>query len=116
MSNYGFEKSAPQASLHQIAEMLRSAVDAIISIDAAGLIESVNPATEELFGYSTPELVGQNVRMLMPNPYQEEHDSYIRQYRQTGQKKIIGIGREVGGQAKGWFDFPDASFRQRIRD
>ena len=106
MSSYGFEKSAPHASLHQIAEMLRSAVDAIISINAVGIIESVNPATEALFGYSTPELVGQNVRMLMPNPYQDEHDSYIRQYRQTGQKKIIGIGREVVGKRKDGSTFP----------
>jgi PAS domain S-box-containing protein len=106
VSTYGFDKPAPQASLHHLAAMLRSAVDAIISIDAAGTIESVNPATETLFGYLAGELVGQNVKMLMPAPYWSQHDSYIRQYRQTGQRKIIGIGREVVGQRKDGSTFP----------
>ncbi len=106
MSTYGFDKSAPQASLHQLAAMLRSAVDAIISIDATGIIESVNPATETLFGYAAAELIGQNVKILMPEPYRGEHDSYIRQYRHTGQRKIIGSGREVTGRRKDGSIFP----------
>ena len=106
MSSYGFEKSAPQASLHQLAAMLQSAVDAIISINAVGMIESVNPATETLFGYVAPEMLGQNVRMLMPDPYQSQHDGYIRQYRKTGHRKIIGIGREVTGRRKNGSIFP----------
>ncbi len=106
MSTYGFDKPVPQASLHHLAAMLRSAVDAIISIDAVGIIESVNPATEALFGYAGGELLGQNVKMLMPEPYREQHDSYIRQYRQTGHRKIIGIGREVVGQRKDGSTFP----------
>ena len=63
-------------------------------------IESVNPATEKLFGYAAAELIGQNIKILMPEPYRGEHDSYMRQYRQTGKRKIIGIGREVTGQRK----------------
>ncbi len=106
MSTYGFGKAAPQASLNQLAAMLRSAVDAIISIDALGIIESINPATETLFGYTAAELVGQNVKILMPEPYRSQHDSYIRQYRHTGQRKIIGIGREVTGQRKDGSTFP----------
>ena len=106
MSTYGFDDSAPQASLHQLAAMLRSAVDAIISIDATGNIESVNPATETLFGYAAAELIGQNVKLLMPEPYRGEHDSYIRQYRHTGQRKIIGSGREVRGRRKDGTVFP----------
>jgi PAS domain S-box-containing protein len=106
MSTHGFEKSAPQASLHQLAAILQSAVDAIISIDAAGTIESVNPATEKLFGYSAAELIGENVKLLMPEPYRSQHDSYIRQYRHTGKRKIIGIGREVVGQRKDGSTFP----------
>ncbi len=86
--------------------MLRSAVDAIISIDATGNIESVNPATETLFGYAAAELIGQNVKLLMPEPYRGEHDSYIRQYRHTGQRKIIGSGREVRGRRKDGTVFP----------
>lgn len=106
MSTYGFEKSAPQASLHHLAAMLQSAADAIISIDEVGIIGSVNPATERLFGYAVDELVGQNVKMLMPEPYQDQHDSYIRQYRQMGQHKIIGVGREVLGRRKDGSTFP----------
>ena len=106
MSTDWFDRPAPQASLHQLAGILRSAVDAIISIDASGLIESVNPTTEKLFGYSAAELIGQNVKMLMPEPYQSQHDSYIRQYRHTGQRRIIGIGREVTGRRKDSSIFP----------
>jgi PAS domain S-box-containing protein len=106
MSTYGFDKPAPPASLHQLAALLQSAVDAIISIDAAGIIESVNPATEKLFGYSATELIGQNVKLLMPEPYRCEHDGYVRQYRQTGRKKIIGLGREVTGRRKDGSTFP----------
>ena len=106
MSTHGFDEPAPQASLHQFAAMLRSAVDAIISIDATGTIESVNPATEALFGYAAAELIGLNVKLLMPEPYQSQHDSYIRQYRHTGQRRIIGIGREVVGRRKDGSTFP----------
>jgi PAS domain S-box-containing protein len=106
MSTCGFDKPAPQASLHQLAAMLQSAVDAIISIEAAGMIESVNPATEKLFGYTAAELIGQNVRMLMPEPYGSQHDGYISHYLETGQRKIIGIGREVTGLRKDGSTFP----------
>jgi PAS domain S-box-containing protein len=106
MSTHSFDKPAPRASLHQLAAILQSAVDAIISIDAGGVIESVNPATEKLFGYSATELIGQNVKVLMPEPYRSQHDSYIRQYRHTGRRRIIGIGREVVGQRKDGSTFP----------
>ncbi len=84
----------------------QTAVDAIVTINQAGQIESVNPATEKLFGYEANELVGQNVKMLMPNPYQQEHDGYIRNYLSTGVKKIIGVGREVPGKHKDGTIFP----------
>ena len=106
MSTDWFDRPAPHASLYQLAAMLRSAVDAIISIDQTGLIESINPATEKLFGYSAAELIGQNVKILMPEPYRSQHDSYIRQYRHTGQRRIIGIGREVTGRRKDGSTFP----------
>jgi PAS domain S-box-containing protein len=86
--------------------ILEAAVDAIICIDDGGMIESVNPATERIFGYSESELLGQNVSMLMPDPYAREHDSYIANYLETGVKKIIGIGREVVGQRKDGTLFP----------
>ena len=62
-----------------------AAIDAIITIDATGLIESVNPATERLFGYHAQELLGSNVNVLMPSPFNVEHDDYLKRYLQTGQ-------------------------------
>jgi PAS domain S-box-containing protein len=86
--------------------ILAAAVDAIIIIDASGTIESMNTATEKLFGYTADEMLGNNVRMLMPAPYRAEHDGYLHNYIGTGQKKIIGIGREVTGLRKNGDTFP----------
>ena len=72
-----------------------SAVDAIITINERGTIETVNPATEKLFGYSCDELIGKNIKMLMPGPFRGEHDQYLRNYMESGIRKIIGIGRET---------------------
>lgn len=74
--------------------ILEAAVDAIITIDERGVIQSANPATEKIFGYRTEELEGENISMLMPEPHRSIHDSYIHQYLQTGRQRIIGIGRE----------------------
>jgi PAS domain S-box-containing protein len=95
-----------EAQAAKLRGILESAVIAIITIDDRGLIESVNPATERLFGYGAAELVGQNVNVLMPDPYREEHDGYIRNYLRTGARKIIGIGREVSGRRKDGATFP----------
>jgi two-component system sensor kinase FixL len=90
-------QAAQAAKLHGILE---SAVAAIITIDSRGLIEGVNPATERLFGYAAAELEGQNVKILMPEPYRAEHNGYIANHARSGVKKIIGIGREVIGQRR----------------
>ena len=90
----------------KLQAILENAVDAIISIDERGIIESVNPATETLFLYSTDELLGQNVRVLMPAPYRQEHDGYLENYLRSGLRTIIGIGREVVGQRKDGSTFP----------
>jgi PAS domain S-box-containing protein len=98
------ESAAAQAA--KLRGILESAVPAIITIDAKGLIESVNPSTERLFGYGAAEVIGQNVKVLMPEPYRAEHDGYVANYLGTGTKKIIGIGREVSGRRKDGVTFP----------
>jgi PAS domain S-box-containing protein len=90
----------------RLRAILQTAVEGIITIDEHGMIESLNPAAEKTFGYRAEEIIGQNVSVLMPSPYREEHDTYMANYRQTGHAKIIGIGREVFGQRKDGSIFP----------
>lgn len=86
--------------------IIENAIDGIITIDDKGIIEHLNPAALELFGYSRMELIGKNVSVLMPQPDKERHDGYIHNYHQTGKKHIIGVGREVQGQRKDGSVFP----------
>ena len=90
----------------RINTLVETAVDGVILIDARGHIQTFNPACEKLFGYRADEVIGQNVKMLMPAPYREEHDRYLDNYQRTGDPKIIGIGREVKGQRKDGSVFP----------
>ncbi|MBI5164094.1 MAG: PAS domain S-box protein, partial [Magnetospirillum sp.] len=80
--------------------ILEGAADGIVTIDEGGIIRSVNPAAKRIFGYDAAEMIGNNVAMLMPEPYRSGHDGYLRNYRSTGRAHIIGIGREVEGQRK----------------
>ena len=82
------------------ANVISNSVDAIITIDDRDRITAFNPAAERLFGYAKEEAIGQNVRALMPSPEREQHDAHIERYLRTGEKKIIGLGREVTGQRK----------------
>lgn len=86
--------------------VMNTLVDAAIVIDGQGKILVVNPSTEEIFGYSADDMVGKNVSVLMPEPYQSEHDSYLGHYIKTGEEKIIGIGREVEGRRQDGTIFP----------
>ncbi|MGB5757524.1 MAG: ATP-binding protein [Acidimicrobiales bacterium] len=88
--------------------VLRTTVDPIIVIDDHGIVLTANAATDRLFGYAGEYLVGKNISILMPEPYSSEHDGYIARYLETGQAKIIGIGREVEAQKADGQVFPIA--------
>jgi PAS domain S-box-containing protein len=106
----GIQRKEADARLRENEVRLRSiidaAVDAVVTIDVHGRIAHANPALTRLFGYTPAEVVGQNVRLLMPSPDRERHDGYLESYRTTGQRKIIGIGREVTGARKDGSTFP----------
>ncbi|MGN6553699.1 MAG: sensor histidine kinase [Verrucomicrobiota bacterium] len=93
-------------SEERLRAILETAVEGIITIDERGLVESMNRAAENIFGYRADEVVGHNVNMLMPSPYREAHDDYLGAYVQTGHAKVIGKGREVLGQRKDKSIFP----------
>lgn len=104
------EQKVAEARLHAAETLsqniIESAVDGIVVIDDHGLIQRINPSGRRLFGYEDRELLGQNIRMLMPPPYHEQHDDYLAHYRTTGEKRVIGIGREVEGRRKDGSTFP----------
>lgn len=86
--------------------IIENAIDGIITIDERGTIEHINNAALALFGFTKEELIGKNVTVLMPEPDKRNHDSYLTKYHDTGNRKIIGIGREVYGQRKDGSKFP----------
>lgn len=86
--------------------IIETAIDGIITIDNRGNIESLNPAALRLFGYEIDEVKGRNIKLLMPEPDKSSHDGYIHRYQTTGEKRIIGKGREVRGLKKDGTTFP----------
>ena len=87
-------------SEERLDAVVRSAGEGILTIDAAGRVESFNPAAERLFGYAPAEVIGSNVSRLMPEPDRSQHDGYLQRYLGSGVARVIGIGREVTGQRK----------------
>jgi len=89
-----------------LKSILQTVPDAMIVINESGIIQSFSVAAERLFGYGPDEVVGRNVKMLMPSPYRESHDGYLERYLRTGERRIIGIGRVVVGERKDGSTFP----------
>jgi two-component system, LuxR family, sensor kinase FixL len=96
----------PQKAATRLDAVMEAAVDGIIVIDADGHVQTYNKACERLFGYAAADVIGKNVKMLMPSPDHERHDNYLDNYKRTGVRKIIGIGREVTGKRKDGSTFP----------
>jgi len=99
-------EAALRESENKINSIIQAAVDGIITINKRGMMEMVNPSAARLFGYDAQELLGRSINMLMPEPDSSRHDGYIRHYEETGEKRIIGIGREVTGMRKDGSLFP----------
>lgn len=96
----------PTEEARRLEAMFEAAIDGIITIDSNGIVESFNSAATRLFGYNSEEVIGKNIKILMPSPYQEEHDGYLNRYHTTRVPHIIGIGREVKGLHKNGAIFP----------
>lgn len=99
-------ESALQESSEKLRSIVDTAVEAILVINEEHLVEEFNHAAERIFGYLAGEVIGRNIKMLMPEPHQSGHDGYVDHYVQTGQATIIGIGREVTGLRKDGSTFP----------
>lgn len=106
MRTLNASREAEKDLLVRMQAIMDNTVEGLITIDEKGNIESFNKACTRIFGYRSSEVVGKNVKMLMPEPYHGEHDTYLKNYQKTGQKKIIGTGREVLGQKKDGVTFP----------
>jgi PAS domain S-box-containing protein len=99
-------QAALEESTERLQAVLNAALDGIVLINPRGIIQQVNPSIQRMFGYSPDELLGQNVKILMPAPWREEHDGYLSRYRETGEARIIGIGRQVEGRRRDGSTFP----------
>lgn len=86
--------------------IISTAIDGIITIDSSGIVETINPSALSIFGYRAEEVIGRNISMLMPEPDHSRHDTYLEDYQRTGERKIIGKGREVRGLRKDGSTFP----------
>jgi two-component system sensor kinase FixL len=101
--NVNHDLRAREARLRSILDTIP---DAMVVIGEGGIMQSFSHAAERLFGWSAHEVIGKNVKMLMPSPYRENHDGYLQRYLTTGERRIIGVGRVVVGERKDGSTFP----------
>jgi two-component system CheB/CheR fusion protein len=99
-------EDALRDSEERLRAIVTTAADAIVTIDEQGIIESCNPAAERMFAYTATEFTGRNIKTVMPSPYLQEHDDYLARYLITGDRRVIGIGRERTGRRKDGSTFP----------
>jgi len=100
------KEQIPENNQKRVKAIMDNILVGIITIDEWGIVESMNPMSEKIFGYAASEVLGKNIKMLMPEPYRSEHDSYIRNYMKTGQAKVIGLSRELQARRKDGTIFP----------
>src|SRR5208337_1671738 len=104
------ERKRTEASLEEsqarMAAIVKTAVNAIITIDDQGMVWSFNPAAEKIFGYSSEEIVGKNVSLLMPSPHREQHAHHVAKFKSTGQSHVLGVQRELQALRKDGTSFP----------
>ncbi|HMF35982.1 MAG TPA: PAS domain S-box protein, partial [Isosphaeraceae bacterium] len=104
------ERRRTEASLEEsqarMAAIVKTAVDAIITIDGQGIVWSFNPAAEKIFGYSSEEIVGKNVSLLMPPPHREQHAEYVARFKSTGERHVLGVNRVILALRKDGSTFP----------
>lgn len=106
VSDLSFANAALRLREDHLRSILATVPDAMVVIDESANIQSFSTAAETLFGYKAGEVIGQNVKVLMPSPYREEHDAYMQRYLTTGERRIIGLGRTVTGMRKDGSTFP----------
>lgn len=106
VSELSFANAALQLREDHLRSILATVPDAMVVIDESAFVQSFSTAAETLFGYKASEVIGQNVKLLMPSPYREEHDAYMQRYLTTGERRIIGLGRTVTGMRKDGSTFP----------
>ncbi|MFA6411498.1 MAG: PAS domain S-box protein [Syntrophales bacterium] len=87
-------------SRERMKSVIDTIVEGVVAIDENGIVDLFNPAAERIFGYEAAEIIGQKVNLLMPEPYRTRHDECLRHYLQTGERRVIGVGRKVSGQRK----------------
>ncbi|CAK0773614.1 hypothetical protein CCP3SC1_700006 [Gammaproteobacteria bacterium] len=99
-------ESALQDQVQYTQTILDNVIDGIITIDEHGIVASLNKAAERIFGFAPDEVLGKNIKMLMPDPYHSQHDSYLANYCTTGVTRVIVLGREIVGQRRNGDTFP----------